>query len=473
MASQSEPGQRLSLSQDGFAPSAAQRELSAHPPSTREGTRPALAQLQADPPGTGALGRRVRLATRWPRRSGRARHARPPPPPLLRLLLLLSGLVLKGAAESPWGLPLVADGPASMAKVVMADLAQRKVENKSWPRGTHSLRYHYLDLSEPGPSLPKFLAVGYVDDQPFIRYDSRVDKAEPQAPWIMPENVTYWENETKKQRKWAEIHQVETSIMMGYHNHSSGMHSSHRMFGCEIQEDGHSNSFWLFGYDGEDHLSLDVETLSWISANPHSAQDGGTTLRCWALGFYPRDISLSWWLGEKKLNSKLEYVETRPSGDGTYQTWMAVWVPAGNETQYTCHVQHSSLNHTLTVSWEMPSHPGLTAIVISLILILLVIGGVVSLIKCLQGIRNLTSKPQVNRTPIILKAQQDQELLNSSADRSHCHKSRLCFVEYYAPLHWLAHVICEGPTQPKTEPSSSPPAFLQAVCATKMALPSS
>lgn len=40
------------------------------------------------------------------------------------------------------------------------------------------------------------------------------------------------------------------------------------MFGCEIQEDGHSNRFWLFGYDGEDHLSLDVETLSWISANP-------------------------------------------------------------------------------------------------------------------------------------------------------------------------------------------------------------
>ncbi|KAG5209089.1 hypothetical protein JEQ12_016654 [Ovis aries] len=250
-------------------------------------------------------------------------------------------------------------------------------------------------------------------------------------------NAKYWEKETKKQRKWAEIHQVETWQTMGYHNHSSGMHSTHRMFGCEIQEDGHFNSFWRFGYDGQDHVSLDMETLSWVSANPvalltkrrietehcyaeydkaylegpclaslhrylelggqrvtrrepptvrvtkHSAQDGGTTLRCWALGFYPQDISLSWWLGEKKLNSKLEYVEPHPSGDGTYQVWMAVWVPAGDETQYTCHVQHSSLNHTLTVSWEMPSHPGLRAGVISLILILLVIGGVMSLTKCL------------------------------------------------------------------------------------------
>ena len=31
-------------------------------------------------------------------------------------------------AESPWGLPLVADGPASMAKVVMAELTNLKLE---------------------------------------------------------------------------------------------------------------------------------------------------------------------------------------------------------------------------------------------------------------------------------------------------------------------------------------------------------
>lgn len=124
--------------------------------------------------------------------------------------------------------------------------------------GMHSLRYHYLDLSEPGPSLPRFLAVGYVDDQPFIRYDSHVDKAEPQAPWIMSENVTYWENETKKQRKWAEIHQVETWIEMGYHNHSTGAlggcpmllpsPSAHSFSGqlCLSEGVGQASDTWLF-----------------------------------------------------------------------------------------------------------------------------------------------------------------------------------------------------------------------------------
>lgn len=38
-------------------------------------------------------------------------------------------------AESPWGLPLVADGPASLAKVVMAELANLKLGNKPWPGG--------------------------------------------------------------------------------------------------------------------------------------------------------------------------------------------------------------------------------------------------------------------------------------------------------------------------------------------------
>lgn len=46
------------------------------------------------------------------------------------------------------------------------------------------------------------------------------------------------------------------------------MHSVQRMFGCDIREDGHSSSFWQFGFDGQDYLSLDLETMSWVLAKP-------------------------------------------------------------------------------------------------------------------------------------------------------------------------------------------------------------
>lgn len=57
------------------------------------------------------------------------------------------------------------------------------------------------------------------------------------------------------------------------------MHSTQRMFGCTIQEDGHSSSFWQFGFDGQDHLSLDLETLTWVSAEPMAMR----TKRWWEL----------------------------------------------------------------------------------------------------------------------------------------------------------------------------------------------
>lgn len=61
-----------------------------------------------------------------------------------------------------------------------------------------------------------------MDDHPFIRYDSRVGRAEPQAGWMVPMEAQYWETETRKQRAWAEVQQVETWTVMGYRNHTGG-----------------------------------------------------------------------------------------------------------------------------------------------------------------------------------------------------------------------------------------------------------
>nr|AGC81775.1 MHC class I antigen [Sus scrofa] len=312
--------------------------------------------------------------------------------------------------------------------------------------GPHSLSYFYTAVSRPDLGDSRFIEVGYVDDTQFVRFDSDAlnPRMEPRAPWIEKEGQDYWDEETRKVKETAQINRVDLKTLRGYYNQSeAGSHTLQSMFGCYLGPDGLLlRGYRQDAYDGADYIALNEGLRSWTAADAaaqitkrkweaadgaeqwrsylqglcveslreylemekdtlqraeppkthvtrHPSSDLGVTLRCWALGFYPKEISLAWQREGQDQSQDMELVETRPSGDGTFQKWAALVVPPGEEQSYTCHVQHEGLQEPLTLRWD-PAQPPvpIVGIIVGLVLVLVagaVVAGVVIWRKTRSG----------------------------------------------------------------------------------------
>ncbi|KAM7059931.1 class I histocompatibility antigen, Gogo-C*0203 alpha chain-like isoform 1-T1 [Molossus nigricans] len=292
------------------------------------------------------------------------------------------------------------------------------VLTRSWA-GPHSLRYFYTAVSRPGRGEPRFLVVGYVDDTQFVRFDSDAasPRMEPRAPWmeqpwVEREHPQYWDRQTRICKETAQTSRVSLKNQRGYYNQSEdGSHTLQWMYGCEVGADGSLlRGYHQLAYDGKDYIALNEDLRSWTAADTaaqitrrkweeagvaehyrnyvegecleylrlylekgketlqradpprtqvthHPMSEREVTLRCWARGFYPAEITLTWQRDGEDQTQDMELVETRPAGDGTFQTWAALVVPRGEEQRYTCRVQHEGLPEPLTLRWveEEPS----------------------------------------------------------------------------------------------------------------------
>ncbi|XP_040588056.1 H-2 class I histocompatibility antigen, Q7 alpha chain-like isoform X16 [Mesocricetus auratus] len=333
-----------------------------------------------------------------------------------------------------------AKAPLKLLLLLAAALAPTQIR-----AGSHSLRYFYTIASRPGLGEPWYMEVGYVDDTQFVRFDSDAEnpRMEPRAPWMEREGPEYWERQTWNAKNNEQTFRGNLRTLLGYYNQSKGgSHTFQWMYGCHVGSDGSLvRGYEQFAYNGEDYIALNDDLRAWTAADRaaqitlvkweqtgeakkrraylqgtcvewlrrylengkeqllrtdppkahvtyHPGPKGDVTLRCWALGFYPADITLTWQREEEEQTQDMELVETRPSGDGTFQKWASLVVPSGEEQKYTCHVHHEGLPEPLTLRWEPPQSTVPSMAVIAVLVLLgavTIIGAVVAVVRKRKG----------------------------------------------------------------------------------------
>ncbi|XP_056096115.1 H-2 class I histocompatibility antigen, K-K alpha chain-like, partial [Rhinichthys klamathensis goyatoka] len=264
----------------------------------------------------------------------------------------------------------------------------------------HFLHYKFTVLTR-SDSFPEFSAVCVYDDRR-IKHFSNEERV-----WILTDkDWTEAPEDPPDSRDWF-IHQIRT-LSDCTDSLCSELHVLQRRIGCELEKlpDGSVNQtvFDDYGFDGEDLITFNNDTMQWIVLSPNAIQikqewdlyternkflqrylnncinwistynntnssspdvhvsvskspadDSKLVLVCLATGFYPRDVQMN--IRRNRINLEDQTSSgIRPNDDETFQKRISVKIDRNHEGSYDCRVTHSSLTEPVTVNWGKYHH---------------------------------------------------------------------------------------------------------------------
>ncbi|KAM3869226.1 major histocompatibility complex class I-related gene protein-like [Diretmus argenteus] len=248
---------------------------------------------------------------------------------------------------------------------------------------THSLKV-FITASSNAPDFPEYVSVGFVDEVQVFHYDSNTQRIEFKQDWMNkmatedPQDLAWGTQLLRNDQQMLKVNIVRLKKLF---KQTGGVHHYQSITGCEWDDEtGAVDGYFQFGYDGEDWISLDLKTLTWITHTPEAVGIKNEWDRDTVRNEYVKDfitaVFIDWlrkWLDYGKsalLRTELPWVsllQKTPSSPvschatGFYpDSVMLFWRRDGEELHED--VNHGDLLHNHDGTFQMSVHLNLTSV---------------------------------------------------------------------------------------------------------------